>query len=134
MAKIGSAHQNKATTGDLDGSNLESLSAQELAIQERIKKLQDFVEHGPEIERAAEEDRLSTIPAPSEVKEREREKQFMEKLSRGELRNERRHQAKSGLLLFLLILSIFFMALWIYKAVTSTTACISNVPNPHSET
>lgn len=97
---------------------LKSLSAKEHAIQERIRKLQDFVEHGPELELAAQKDRLCTIPAPAEVKEREREKVFMEKLSRGELKNERRHQAKSGLLLAILIIAIVSMALWIYKVIT----------------
>lgn len=118
MAKPSSSDKKTSLASNSDGLDIESLSAQEQAIQERIKKLQDFVEHGPEIERAAEEDRLCTIPAPVEVKEREREKQFMEKLSRGELKNERRHQAKSGLLLILLIIATVSIALWIYKVIT----------------
>ncbi|MGJ8677535.1 MAG: hypothetical protein ACSHX0_08460 [Akkermansiaceae bacterium] len=101
-----------------DNSNVDSLSAREREIQEKIKKLQEFVEHGPELERAAEEDRLSTLPPPAEVKERQREKQFMEKLSRGELKNEHRHQAKSGFLLLLLIIATISVALWIYRLIS----------------
>jgi len=117
MVKSDPIKNESSTTSELDGSNIEKLSAQEREIQERIKKLQDFVDHGPEIERAAEEDRLCTMPAPSEVKERERENRFMEKLSRGELKNERRHQAKSGLLLLLLFIAIISMILWTYEAI-----------------
>ena len=118
MVKPSSSDDTASLANHADSLDIESLSAQEQAIQERIRKLQDFVENGPELERAAEEDRLCTIPAPVEVKEREREKQFMEKLSRGELKNERRHQAKSGLLLILLIIATISIALWVYKVVT----------------
>ena len=117
MVKSGSNHGRQPIETQPDLLDLESLTSQEREIQERIKKLKDFVEHGPDLERAAEEDRLCTLPAPAEVKEREREKQFMEKLSRGELKNERRHQAKSGLLLFLLALATVSMMLWIYKSI-----------------
>ena len=41
----------------------------------------------------------------------------MEQLSRGELKNEKRNQAKSGFLLFLLILAILAIGLWIYSAI-----------------
>ena len=101
----------------LEESEISSLKEREDEIQERIKQLEDFVEYGPERERLAEEDRLSTLPAPAEVKEKQREKQFLDKLSRGELKNEKRHQAKSGILIFLLIIATISVALWIYKIV-----------------
>ena len=101
----------------LEESEISSLREREDEIQERIKQLEDFVEYGPERERLAEEDRLSTLPAPAEVKEKQREKQFLDKLSRGELKNEKRHQAKSGILIFLLIIATISVALWIYKIV-----------------
>ena len=100
-----------------DGPDLNSLSARELELRNKIEQLQDFVDHGPERERQAEEDRLSTLPPPAEIIERKREKKFMEQLSRGELKNEKRHQAKSGFLLFLLVIAILAIALWIFRAV-----------------
>lgn len=111
MTKSNTSHDSKPT----NKAELEQLNAQEQEIQERIKKLQDFVEHGPEKARAEEADRMCTLPPPAEVKEREREKQFMQKLSRGELKNEKRHQAKSGLLLALLIIATICISLWIYS-------------------
>ncbi len=100
-----------------DGPDLDSLSARERELQEKIAKLQDYVENAPERERQAEEERLRTLPPPSEIMEREREKSFMDKLSRGELKNERRDQTKNGFLLFLLILTILALGLWIYQAI-----------------
>lgn len=107
--------KNKISADIPETRDIQSLSAQEQKIQEQIKKLQEYVEHGPELERAAEEERFSTLPPPAEVKARQREKQFMEKLSRGELKNERRHQTKSGFLLVILVLAIAAVALWIYR-------------------
>jgi len=100
-----------------EGPDFDSLSARERELKEKIEQLQDFVEHGPDREREAEEERMRTLPPPSEIVERKREKKFMEQLSRGELKNEKRNQAKSGFLLFLLILAILSIGLWIYNAV-----------------
>lgn len=99
------------------GPDFDSLSAREKELREQIEQLQDFVEHGPEREIQAAEERMRTLPPPTEVQERQREKQFMEKLSRGELKNERRNQAKSGFLLLLLILAMLAIGFWIYQTV-----------------
>ncbi|NNJ87078.1 MAG: hypothetical protein HKP20_07905, partial [Akkermansiaceae bacterium] len=56
-------------------------------------------------------------PPPSEVARIQREEAFKAKLTRGELKNEKRNQAKSGFLLFLLVLAILALALWIFQAV-----------------
>lgn len=95
--------------------NLDSLSAHERAIQEQIAQLEDFVQHGPERERLAMEEQRQTLPPPSDLVVRKREKEFMEKLSRGELKNQKRNQAKSGFLLILLILAILTLGFWIYR-------------------
>jgi hypothetical protein len=100
-----------------EGPDLDSLSARERELREKIEQLQDFVDHGPEREREAEEERMRTLPPPSEIIQRKREKKFMEQLSRGELKNEKRNQARSGFLLFLLILATLAIGLWIYRAV-----------------
>lgn len=101
----------------LDGPDFDTLSAREKELRAQIEQLQDFVEHGPEREKQAAEEQMRTLPPPTEVQERLREKKFMEKLSRGELKNERRNQAKSGFLLLLLILSMLAIGYWIYQTV-----------------
>jgi len=99
------------------GPDADALSAREIELRKQIEQLQDFVEHGPEREREAEEERMRTLPPPSEIQDRLREKKFMDQLSRGELKNEMRNQTKSGLLLLLLILSTLAIGWWIYKTV-----------------
>lgn len=99
------------------GPDIGSLSARERELRQQIEQLQDFVEHGPERERQAEEDRLRTLPPPSEIQDRLREKKFMDQLSRGELKNEMRNQTKSGVLLLLLILATLAIGWWIYQTV-----------------
>jgi len=98
-------------------SNMDSLSARERELKRQIKQLQDFVEHGPERERQAEEERMRTLPPPSEIQDRLREKKFMDQLSRGELKNEMRNQTKGGFLLALLILATLSVGWWIYQTV-----------------
>jgi len=100
--------------------DINSLSAHERALREQIAQLQDFVEHGPEREREAREEAMRTLPPPSELQGRKREKEFMEKLSRGELKNEKRNQTKSGFLLVLLILAILAMGLWVYGIINDS--------------
>ena len=112
MAKLGT--QPDLSEGQ---SGFDALSARERELRAQIEELQDFVEHGPERELQAAEERMRTLPPPTEVQERLREKQFMEKLSRGELKNEKRNQAKSGLLLLLLILAIASISYWVYQTI-----------------
>ena len=82
-----------------------------------IEELEDFVIHGPERERQAEVERRNTIPPPAEIEDRKREREFMKKLSRREIMNEKRSQASNGLLLILLLLSILAIGAWIYRIV-----------------
>ena len=98
-----------------DLSKIDSLSAHERALSEQIAQLQDFVEHGPERERMARQAEMQTLPPPSDLLGRKREKEFMEKLSRGELKNQKRNQTKSGFLLVLLLLAILTLGLWMYR-------------------
>lgn len=114
-------HQNRRTheTTSKAGAavDADSLSAKELELQRQIEHLQKFVEHGPELERQAAEERMSTLPPPAEIEDRLRERKFMDQLSRGELKNEMRHQTKSGLLLLLLILATLAIGWWIYQTI-----------------
>lgn len=93
------------------------LTDRERALQEQINQLEDFVTHGPERARKAEEERMQTLPPPSEIEDRKREKEFMKRLSRGEMANERREQAKNGLLIILLLCTIVAIGAWIYQTV-----------------
>jgi hypothetical protein len=61
------------------------------------------------------QERESTIPAPDDLLERERAKRFEEQATRGQVRNERRTQGRSLLLLFLLLLATAAMISWIVK-------------------
>ena len=47
--------------------DIDSLSAHERALREQIAQLKDFVEHGPERERAAREAEMRTLPPPSKL-------------------------------------------------------------------
>lgn len=98
-------------------SPIRDLSKQEMALQAQIAQLEDFVVHGPERERQAEEERQQTLPPPSEIEDRKREKEFMKRLSRGEIANEKRAQASNGLLLLLLVLAIASIGVWIYQII-----------------
>lgn len=98
-------------------SEVSELAAREEALQAKIKQLEDFVANGPEQHRQAEEEQISTLPPPSEIEDRKREKVFMERLSRGQIANEKRAQASNGLLLLLLILAIVAVGAWIYQII-----------------
>ncbi len=106
---------NPEDTPPNDGPDLDSLSARELELRAEIARLQDYVQHEPERRRQAMEDQMRTLPPPSEVERIKREEAFMGKLTRNELKNEKRSQAQSGFLLFLLVLAILALALWIFQ-------------------
>ncbi len=95
--------------------NLEKLAQQETELQDKIKGIQSFLEEAPAKLKQAEQDRMQTLPAPDEISERRREKEFFDRLSRGELKNERRHQTKNGVLLVLLLIAIVSVSLWLYS-------------------
>jgi len=102
---------------DKKASPIRDLSDQEMALRAQIEELEDFVVHGPERERQAEVERMNTIPPPAEIEDRKREREFMKKLSRREIMNEKRSQASNGLLLILLLLAILAIGAWIYRIV-----------------
>ncbi|MCP5534990.1 MAG: hypothetical protein H7A51_02015 [Akkermansiaceae bacterium] len=116
MSHTMTMHGNHKDVSVPTGPDFDSLSAREQELQDKIARLKDFVEHAPERERLAMEERMRTLPPPSEVERILREEAFMGKLTRGELKNEKRNQAKSGFLLFLLVLAILAVGLWIFQA------------------
>ena len=96
---------------------LDELARQDAELQDKIKQIQSFIHEAPNKLQQEEDDRIRTLPAPDEISERRREKEFFDRLSRGELKNERRHQAKNGVILVLLIIAITAVCLWISRYV-----------------
>jgi len=95
--------------------DLDELAKQDAELQNKIKQIQSFIHEAPDKLQQEEDERISTLPAPDEISERRREKEFFDRLSRGELKNERRHQAKNGVILVLLVIAITAVSLWIYR-------------------
>ncbi len=94
---------------------LDDLTQYNEEVKSEIESLRDFIENEPSKRRAAEIERMQTLPAPDEIVTVRREKEFFDRLSRGELKNEHRHQAKNGILFAFLIIAIFSVSLWIYR-------------------
>lgn len=95
--------------------DLDELARQDVELQNKIKQIQSFIHEAPTKLQQEEDDRIRTLPAPDEISERRREKEFFDRLSRGELKNERRHQAKNGVILVLLLITITAVCLWISR-------------------
>lgn len=87
----------------------------EQQIASQIRQLESLIEEAPdEIRRRMEEER-TTMPPPDDLEDRRREHKFYTQLSRGEIRNERRHQARSAMLFVLLATAITALSAWIYQ-------------------
>ena len=97
---------------------LDDLTQYNEEVKSEIESLRDFIENEPSKRRAAEIERMQTLPAPDEIVTVRREKEFFDRLSRGELKNEHRHQAKNGILFAVLIIAIFSVCLWIYRFIS----------------
>ncbi|NNC89012.1 MAG: hypothetical protein HKN82_11190, partial [Akkermansiaceae bacterium] len=90
------------------------LSKREEQLLTRIAELESFIEEGPDRIRREIEEEITTMPPPDDLVDRRREYEFYTKLSRGEIRNERRYQAKSAILFVLLAAAIAALSSWIY--------------------
>lgn len=55
----------------------------------------------------------STMPPPEDLEDRKRVRDFEEKAARGQIRNERRTQGRSLLLMFLLLAATAAMVAWV---------------------
>lgn len=97
---------------------LDNLSQVDEEVKNEIASLREFINNEPAKRRQAEIERMQTLPAPDEIVTVRREKEFFDRLSRGELKNEHRHQAKNGVIFIFLILAIFSVCLWIYRFVS----------------
>ena len=92
-----------------------ALSRREEQLLSRITELEQYIETAPDRIRREMEDEITTMPAPDDLVDRRREHKFYAQLSRGEIRNERRHQTRGGLLFLLLAAAIAGLSSWIYS-------------------
>ncbi len=101
--------------------NLNDLDSKEQEIKNQIKELQKLISEAPEKLQQQREEELTTMPAPDELQEISREQDFFDNLSRGQLKNEHRHQARSALLFVLLSLATVALVAWIWREITFHT-------------
>jgi len=83
-------------------------------LEEHIHSLQLHIEEEPERVRQKLIDQRTTLPPLEDIEDRRRERRFYAHISRGEAQNERRYQAKSSLVLLLLVAATSAIAWWIY--------------------
>ena len=92
---------------------LAALALQERAVAEQIAKMEDMIAEAPDRIRREYEETRSLMPPPDDWEDRQRAKRFNVHLSKGEIRNEHRSQARSTTLLVLLIIAICSLMAWI---------------------
>jgi hypothetical protein len=96
---------------DHDDPELEKLRAQEQELARQIEELKK----APEKIQREREERAATLPPLDDLADRQRRRDFEEKASRGQVRNERRAQRSSLFLTFLLIAAVALLASWLFK-------------------
>jgi len=97
---------------------LETLSEQKYAIEDQIRNIQDFITEAPEKLAQEQQNKRSTLPAPAELEDRLREQKFYARLSRGDISNQHRHQAKNGIFVLLLVLMAAGLFSWAWRIFT----------------
>ena len=95
---------------------LDLLAEKEKALRDEMERLEAYIQGGAEKERS---DHINTMPAPDELAEKRRQASFVEQvLSKKEIRNIKRHQAKGTILFLMLLLAIVSLGSWVYRAYT----------------
>lgn len=102
-----------------NSDEIDAIERQKAELQAQIDALQSFIQEAPEKLQQQQIDRMTTLPAPEELQQRRREKDLHERLTKGEVKNERRHQARSAILFILLVLALISLAGWILNVVQS---------------
>jgi len=96
---------------DHDRDELRALEERKRALEQQIQNASAEPE---KILREAQEQAV-TLPPPDDLADRKRLREFEEKASRTQIRNERRTQGKSLLLLVLLLAATAFLVSWVVK-------------------
>ena len=97
----------------IGAAELSALVEQERAVAEQIAKMEDMIAGAPDRIRREYEESRSLMPPPDDWEDRQRAKRFNARLSKGEIRNEQRYQARSTLLFVLLLAAIIMTCSWI---------------------
>jgi len=92
-------------------SELELLAERQREIDARIAELEALPEQ-LELEMIEQE---RTMPPPEDLEERRRRLEFEERAARGQIRNERRTQGRSLLLMFLLLGACAALVSWVLQ-------------------
>ena len=98
-------------------SELSALAAQEQAVADQIAKMEDMISSAPDRIRREYEESRTLMPPPDDWEDRQRAKRFNAHLSKGEIRNEHRYQARSTALFVLLVIAIGSLLSWIVSFV-----------------
>jgi hypothetical protein len=94
-------------------AELSALAEQEQAVAEQIAKMEEMISTAPDRIRREYEESRTLMPPPDDWEDRQRAKRFNAHLSKGEIRNEHRYQARSTALFVLLIIAICSLLSWI---------------------
>ena len=100
-----------ADQGHADLDELKALEERKRALEEQIQSASAQPE---KILREAQE-QAATLPPPDDLADRRRLREFEEKASRTQIRNERRTQGKSLALLVLLLAATASLLSWVIK-------------------
>lgn len=98
-------------SGPADLDELKALEERKRALEEQIQSISAEPE---KILREAQE-QAATLPPPDDLADRRRLRDFEDVVSRRQVRNERRTQGRSLLLLFLLLVATAMLATWVLK-------------------
>lgn len=88
------------------------------ALEERERQLREQIANAsaaPHKILLEAQEQAATLPPPDDLADRRRLREFEEKASRTQIRNERRTQGKSLLLLVLLLVATAWMVSWVVK-------------------
>ena len=97
----------------IGAAELAALVEQERAVAEQIAKMEDMISTAPDRIRREYEESRSLMPPPDDWEDRQRAKRYKAQLSRGEIKNEHRYQARSTALFVLLLAAICSLLAWI---------------------
>ena len=97
---------------------IEQLERESARIEEQAREYEQFLRDEPRRIAAAAAERAATLPPPDDLADRRRERRFYELACRGQIRNERRAQAGSTLLFFLLIAATAALVMWVLQLAT----------------
>lgn len=103
----------KKSEPKVGASEISALALQERTVAEQIAKLEEMIHGAPDRIRQEYEESRSLMPPPDDWEDRQRARRFNAHLSKGEIRNEHRYQARSTALFVLLSFAIFMLLSWI---------------------